>query len=114
MKGNRVLLVLHLDARRIARSGNVQRPDVQDHDARDHEGQQIVEREESVERGVVGRVPAEQPHADRLADNRNRREEAGDDLRSEEHTSELQSLMRISYAVLRLKKQTPQTHRITK
>src|SRR3546814_3113417 len=27
--------------------------------------------------------------------------------RSEEHTSELQSLMRISYAVLRLKKKTP-------
>src|SRR3546814_10354705 len=28
--------------------------------------------------------------------------------RSEEHTSELQSLMRISYAVFRLKKKTPQ------
>src|SRR3546814_4345129 len=30
----------------------------------------------------------------------------GDDLRSEEHTSELQSLMRISYAVFCLKKKT--------
>src|SRR3546814_8059588 len=30
--------------------------------------------------------------------------------RSEEHTSELQSLMRISYAVLCLKKQTPKSH----
>src|SRR3546814_5248098 len=30
-------------------------------------------------------------------------------LRSEEHTSELQSLMRISYAVFCLKKKTPQT-----
>src|SRR3546814_2566886 len=30
----------------------------------------------------------------------------GDPLRSEEHTSELQSLMRISYAVICLKKQT--------
>src|SRR3546814_4301327 len=29
------------------------------------------------------------------------------DLRSEEHTSELQSLMRISYAVFCLKKKTP-------
>src|SRR3546814_4698365 len=29
---------------------------------------------------------------------------AGDDIRSEEHTSELQSLMRISYAVFCLKK----------
>src|SRR3546814_17365920 len=32
--------------------------------------------------------------------------EAGDDRRSEEHTSELQSLMRISYAVFCLKKKT--------
>src|SRR3546814_10779873 len=31
-------------------------------------------------------------------------------MRSEEHTSELQSLMRISYAVFCLKKKTPQTH----
>src|SRR3546814_4667339 len=30
--------------------------------------------------------------------------------RSEEHTSELQSLMRISYAVFCLKKKTPQSH----
>src|SRR3546814_6993187 len=36
----------------------------------------------------------------------------GDD-RSEEHTSELQSLMRISYAVFCLKKQTNQTHKRT-
>src|SRR3546814_5039039 len=31
-------------------------------------------------------------------------------VRSEEHTSELQSLMRISYAVFRLKKKTRQTN----
>src|SRR3546814_1177386 len=34
---------------------------------------------------------------------------AGGVLRSEEHTSELQSLMRISYAVFCLKKKTPDT-----
>src|SRR3546814_10169138 len=33
--------------------------------------------------------------------------------RSDEHTSELQSLMRISYAVFCLKKKTNQTHNIT-
>src|SRR3546814_7907257 len=33
-----------------------------------------------------------------------------DDDRSEEHTSELQSLMRISYAVFCLKKKTTKTH----
>src|SRR3546814_7330332 len=36
------------------------------------------------------------------------------DDRSEEHTSELQSLMRISYAVFCLKKQPPTTQTITK
>src|SRR3546814_6740829 len=35
-----------------------------------------------------------------------------DDLRSEEHTSELQSLMRISYAVFCLKKKNKTTQRI--
>src|SRR3546814_7054593 len=33
------------------------------------------------------------------------------EIRSEEHTSELQSLMRISYAVFCLKKKTRKTHR---
>src|SRR3546814_7026643 len=36
------------------------------------------------------------------------------DYRSEEHTSELQSLMRISYAVFCLKKKTSQKRQITK
>src|SRR3546814_2517041 len=47
----------------------------------------------------------DQPHdaVDRVArENHHRR--GGDDDRSEEHTSELQSLMRISYAVFCLKK----------
>src|SRR3546814_10093865 len=35
---------------------------------------------------------------------------AGSTIRSEEHTSELQSLMRISYAVFCLKKKTQSTH----
>src|SRR3546814_6071831 len=35
-------------------------------------------------------------------------------IRSEEHTSELQSLMRISYAVFCLKKKKQQTRKITK
>src|SRR3546814_7662805 len=42
------------------------------------------------------------------------REEPRDgDPRSEEHTSELQSLMRISYAVFCLKKKTQPTHNIS-
>src|SRR3546814_5723519 len=42
-------------------------------------------------------------------DHRRQGEEAM--VRSEEHTSELQSLMRISYAVFCLKKKKPQTNR---
>src|SRR3546814_8241268 len=38
-------------------------------------------------------------------------ETAEDDGRSEEHTSELQSLMRISYAVFCLKKKNQKTHK---
>src|SRR3546814_9759292 len=53
-----------------------------------------------------GRDPAVPP-PDAPADDRHRRDPA---RRSEEHTSELQSLMRISYAVFCLKKK--QTHRI--
>src|SRR3546814_10429162 len=37
-------------------------------------------------------------------------DDSDDDIRSEEHTSELQSLMRISYAVFCLNKKTTTTH----
>src|SRR3546814_4887255 len=42
-------------------------------------------------------------------DDLSRRQRSSHDSRSEEHTSELQSLMRISYAVFCLKKKTKQT-----
>src|SRR3546814_1033196 len=55
-------------------------------------------------------------HADRQRDDgvpdsvvRGGDQDRGDDYRSEEHTSELQSLMRISYAVFCLKKKTKNT-----
>ena len=77
-----VLLVLDVDPGRVARSRDVQRPDVEDDHAGDHERQQIMEREEARQRRLVGRVAAQQPHPDRLADQRESREEAGDDLRA--------------------------------
>src|SRR3546814_6612101 len=49
--------------------------------------------------GVVGTLPRPLPR--------------DDDLRSEEHTSELQSLMRISYAVFCLKKKKKELEEIT-
>src|SRR3546814_14566974 len=48
----------------------------------------------------VGELSGQQRRVSRLGGRRG--------TRSEEHTSELQSLMRISYAVFCLKKQTPQ------
>jgi hypothetical protein len=62
----------------------VQRPDVQDHDAHDHERQQVVERQEAVQRRPAGSEAAEQPGLDRFADERDRAEQAGDDLRAPE------------------------------
>src|SRR3546814_5312000 len=55
-------------------------------------------RREVVERKTESRRPEQ------------RRETAGQLLRSEEHTSELQSLMRISYAVFCLKKKITHIH----
>src|SRR3546814_2121471 len=58
-----------------------------------------------------GRRPARGAQADRLGDGV---AQAGrPERRSEEHTSELQSLMRISYAVFCLKKKNTEKHKNT-
>src|SRR3546814_3876626 len=67
---------------------------------------------------AIGRAVGAEHHAlGRLfgREARAQRKVAADPLRSEEHTSELQSLMRISYAVfcLKKKKKTRQTASIT-
>src|SRR3546814_10333290 len=52
-----------------------------------------------------GLEPAEQHVLEQIAEDTDQHDSAVDDIhRSEEHTSELQSLMRISYAVFCLKK----------
>src|SRR3546814_4478244 len=51
-----------------------------------------------------GRGAAQRPVVDHLAERIGEAFEVGPRLRSEEHTSELRSLMRISYAVFCLKK----------
>src|SRR3546814_1268035 len=53
--------------------------------------------------GIAADLAERQPGDDEPAEHQQR------DLRSEEHTSELQSLMRISYAVFCLKKKNKQT-----
>src|SRR3546814_3007258 len=57
---------------------------------------------ETVSAAIIGAVAAN--HAEMAVDFAQANQAAVDRLRSEEHTSELQSLMRISYAVFCLKK----------
>src|SRR3546814_12917411 len=55
----------------------------------------------------AGAMP--QPALDQIEPGQGDRQERKQELRSEEHTSELQSLMRISYAVFCLKKKKKKT-----
>ena len=75
-----IALGLHFDPGGVGRARDMQRPDMQHDHADDDEGQQIMQREEAVERSIIRREAAEQPLLDRLADQRNRAEQAGDDL----------------------------------
>src|SRR3546814_9187624 len=62
----------------------------------------------------TGKPSANARRAPRSAtDCRARKDRPGSNRRSEEHTSELQSLMRISYAVFCLKKKKTRTHNST-
>src|SRR3546814_8115491 len=56
--------------------------------------------------------PIPNPKRHRMEHRRMTRVQADTVLRSEEHTSELQSLMRTSYAVFCLKKKTNTTHQL--
>ena len=79
MERHGVLRTLGVDAERVVRAVDVQRHDMQRHHADDDERQQVVQREEAVERRVVDREAAPQPGHDRLADHRDGREQVGDD-----------------------------------
>ena len=68
------------DADRVVLARSVQGPQVQHHAAGDDERQQIVQREEAVQRGVVDGRAAAQPDQDRLADDRDGPDQIGDHL----------------------------------
>src|SRR3546814_4929609 len=73
---------------------------------RDHRHAEAVQRHRGQRIDVLGHLAFAQAHTDFLLDGAEdvREIEAAEVERSEEHTSELQSLMRISYAVFGLKK----------
>src|SRR3546814_8196834 len=80
--------------------------------------QQVAHADDGERRSGRLRLPARRAHGQLLAFGGGRRvrgtlvfKQRARDLRSEEHTSELQSLMRISYAVFCLKKKHKYTHR---
>ncbi|MHC2430215.1 hypothetical protein ACVIST_006960 [Bradyrhizobium elkanii] len=76
---NGVFLGLGLDAGRVVLTRDVQRPDVQHDHAGDHERQQVVQREEAVQRRVADRIAAPQQGHDALAEIGHGREQIGDD-----------------------------------
>ena len=79
---------LRVDAERVVGAGDVQRRDVQEHHADDHERQQVVQREEAVQRRVVDREAAPQPGHDVGSPiERDGAEQVGDDGRAPEATS---------------------------
>ena len=79
MERERILFRLLLDTGRIVGARNVQRPDVQDNDACDHERQQIMQREEAVQRRVIDRIATPEEGDDCFTDARDCREQVGDD-----------------------------------
>ena len=82
-EGNSVLFGLflrraaHFNSGGVVVAGGVEGPDMNDHQACDHKGQQVVQAEEAVERRVVHRRSAQKPGLDRLADKGDCAEETG-------------------------------------
>src|SRR3546814_8019884 len=64
--------------------------------------------------GIVGEPLILRRHREARGARRMEQRHVGQEMRSEEHTSELQSLMRISYAVFCLKKKKSQVSAIAK
>src|SRR3546814_10033822 len=77
-------------------------------------GRGVAGERDAGRRGVAHIAEHHRLHIDRGAPFGGDRIQAAIDLRSEEHTSELQSLMRISYAVFCLKKKNIKNNNITR
>ena len=67
----------HLNPGRVVVAGRVKGPDMHGYQRRDHKGQQVVQREEAVQRGIVHGRSAQQPSLKRVADEGNGTEQTG-------------------------------------
>ncbi len=74
-----ILFRFRFDAGRIVLARDMQRPDVQHHHAGDHERQQIVQREEAVQRRIADGIAAPQQGHDALAEIGDGGKQIGDD-----------------------------------
>src|SRR3546814_8716545 len=83
-------------------------------DVRNPEAPEAVNREQRDDDAQAQTVAEAARHGRRLEDSKKPPGRDERDDRSEEHTSELQSLMRISYAVFCLKKKKRETKQTTK
>ena len=83
-EGKGVLTGFHFNAGGIALARHMQCPYVQDNNANQHEWQQIVQREEALQGGVVHRETAPQPCHNGFAEEWYGREQVGDDFRAPE------------------------------
>ncbi len=84
---HRVLLSLHVDAERVVVARNVQRPNVKADDTENDEGDQVVQREEALQRRVVDAKAAPKPFGNAVADHRDGAENVGDDGRAPRSSS---------------------------
>jgi len=77
VKRKGVLFGFRFNSAWVIRTSNVQCPDVQEHNTDNHKRQQEVKCEEAVKRWVINREPAPQQFNNRRSDNRNGREQIG-------------------------------------
>ena len=65
----------HFNTCRVVVASGVEGPDMHDNQCRDDERQQVMQREEAVQRGVVHSGPAQQPGLQRVTNKRDRTEQ---------------------------------------
>ena len=79
VEGKCVLRTLGFDPKRVVRTRDVQRGDMQEDHAENHEGQQIMQAEEAVERRVIHAEAAPEQFHDEITHNREGAEQVRDD-----------------------------------
>mmetsp|Transcript_29895 Transcript_29895/g.39746 ORF Transcript_29895/g.39746 Transcript_29895/m.39746 type:complete len:260 (+) Transcript_29895:591-1370(+) len=75
---DRVLFVLHVNPSWVVLTRHVQRPNMKRHNPCNQEGDKIVKGEKAIKRWVINGEPTPKPFPQRIADERDRTEQVGD------------------------------------